>query len=190
MWHRMRKPNIGWKLPVLYQRREPLAYRPQPDTVSRGELEEVESRMAARLDLHGEAVSAFHRAITDAFHGLRTQLTAMDNQLVASLDRIGHAEAGVAGVKLQMAALERKVQGHAVYGDDLDPVLTMEESAATQLMALEETVKSQAAAIESARSAIAVSDDLIERIIDVLASLDRMVAEEPEARAAVFDLVP
>jgi hypothetical protein len=52
--------------------------------------------------------------------------------------------------------------------------------AATQLHALQQTVRAQAAALESARLALAQTDDLVERVVEALDSLQTIVLERTE----------
>lgn len=53
-------------------------------------------------------------------------------------------------------------------------------SAAAQLHALEQTVRAQAAALESARQALAQTDDLVERVVEAMDSLQSIVLERTE----------
>ena len=53
-------------------------------------------------------------------------------------------------------------------------------SAATQLHALEQTVRAQAAALEAIRTALAQTDDLVERVVEALDFLQSTVLERSE----------
>jgi hypothetical protein len=52
------------------------------------------------------------------------------------------------------------------------------------LHGFEQTLKGQAAAIDSARTAMAQTDDLVERVVEALELLQTTVIEQAEARCA------
>ena len=57
---------------------------------------------------------------------------------------------------------------------------TLHESVSEDFLAFEQGLKSQAAAIESTRLAMAQTDDLVERVVDALESLQAFVLDPRE----------
>jgi DNA-binding ferritin-like protein len=55
---------------------------------------------------------------------------------------------------------------------------------AEDMLSFEQSLKTQAAAIESARTAMAQTDDLVERVVEALESLQNTVLDHSEERAA------
>jgi len=65
-------------------------------------------------------------------------------------------------------------------------IATLHDSVAQDFADFEQGLKSQSAAIQSARTAMAQTDDLVERVVEALESLQSAVREPPEERALVL----
>jgi hypothetical protein len=63
----------------------------------------------------------------------------------------------------------------------------LEYRVAADLVDIEQSLKVQSAAIESSRTAMSQTDDLVERVVEVLESLQTTVLEQTERRRT-FDL--
>jgi uncharacterized protein YhaN len=66
-------------------------------------------------------------------------------------------------------------------------IATLHDSMAQDFMDFENGLKSQAAGIQSARTAMAQTDDLVERVVEALESLQSAVLEPREERAAAVN---
>jgi hypothetical protein len=62
--------------------------------------------------------------------------------------------------------------------------ITLHESVSEDFLAFEQNLKSQAAAIESTRTAMAQTDDLVERVVEALESLQSFVLEPRDDSSA------
>ncbi|HTS25883.1 MAG TPA: hypothetical protein VMH81_08405 [Bryobacteraceae bacterium] len=95
------------------------------------------------------------------------RVSAMEQLLQASVERLGHLEEALAAAHGDSAGLRNTVAG------DVDE--------------LKKTLQSQTAAIESVRMATAQTDDLVERVVEALGSLQSLVLErtgEPNGQEA------
>lgn len=111
------------------------------DVGARGELQQLEARMAARLQAHERTMAEMQRAMADAVN--------------ARNDRVAH--------------LERNVEEIRSHQD------VFEHSVAADLADLEQSIKAQATSIESARTAMSQTDNLVERVVEALESLQSTV---------------
>ena len=62
---------------------------------------------------------------------------------------------------------------------------TLQENVASDLHDCEQTLKTQAGAIESARTAMAQTDDLVERVVEALELLQSSVLDNHEEQGAL-----
>jgi F0F1-type ATP synthase membrane subunit b/b' len=84
-------------------------------------------------------------------------------QNVAALaERMSHIEEGLDGARKRTAELHDLV--------------------AQDMQSLEKTLQGQSVSIESARTAMAQTDDLVERVVDALESLESLVLEKSGER--------
>jgi len=86
----------------------------------------------------------------------------VQKNLAALNDRLSHLEQGVDGV------VKRTAELHDLVAQDLQ--------------AFEKTLQSQSSSIESARTAMAQTDDLVERVVEALESLQTIVLEQSGER--------
>ena len=205
---RMQKVLLELKLLTVAARRaEAPARGDQFEAVVQGHLQKVEAGVAARFAAHDEIMSAIERNATDAAASLREEIAALGAQVGAALERAGSTEAieaageritarvddSLASVSQRMGGLEQSVAGA------IDRLLHLEESLASlrqdsamlqknvaaDLQDFEQKLKSQASAIESVRTAMSQTDDLVERVVEALELLQSSVIERSEERAAM-----
>lgn len=155
--------------------------------VRRAEMQQLEARIAGRLRAHEDSVHEVHQLANDAISSLRKQVAAMNSELAAnhqqSMERKGLDEAanevilsrvdrGFETLNVRIAQIERGVE-------DLRKHTTQfEQNMAADLVDIEQHVKAQSVSIESARTAIAQTDDLVERVVEALESLQTAVLDE------------
>ncbi len=80
----------------------------------------------------------------------------------------------------RMSHLEDRLEGFSKHADDV------KDSVAHQLEGFEKQLQSQTASIESARTAMAQTDDLVERVVEALESLQTIVLEQSGDRATTL----
>jgi hypothetical protein len=88
--------------------------------------------------------------------------------ILARIDR------GFEALNVRMTQLENTVEAMRRHASGL------EYRVAADLVDIEQSIKVQSAAIESSRTAMAQTDDLVERVVEVLESLQATVLEQSE----------
>jgi len=104
--------------------------------------------------------------------------TAIESQVEV---RLGAQDASVARLRQSVATseermnrVERAIDTAVRHSDEFAA------TAATRLHALEQTVRAQATALDTARTALAQTDDLVERVVEALDFLQSTVLERSE----------
>jgi hypothetical protein len=194
---RMHKVLMEIKLLGVSARRAeaPAAARHEPaDSAGlRAEMQQLEGRVAARLQACEKTVAEIQRSAAE----LRGQLAAVNVRLAAASEQqVSIPEEFLEAAEARIAA--RIGQNPEVGGErmvrleqGLDAVrqhiATLHDSMAQDFMDFENGLKSQAAGIQSARTAMAQTDDLVERVVEALESLQSAVLEPREERAAAVN---
>jgi methyl-accepting chemotaxis protein len=149
----------------------------QIEIALRQEMRQLEQRLSSQLDSCERAVLDVERAATDGLKRVQDQLGSIASQLSTAQD----IEKGV--VRENIARLEKSIQAgadrlvrleHGLESVDQD-VTAMRESLNADIHNLERTIRTQAAAIEAARTAISQTDNLVERVVEELESLQVIV---------------
>jgi hypothetical protein len=193
-WQRMHKILMELKLLTVLARRAevPLSVRREQAGMAslRAEMQQLEGRVAARLQAWEAALADTHHATTE----LGGQLAAVNAQVSAAREQqgpileglVGAAEARL-GARLGSdgaAAAERVSRLEQAVEEARQHTMTLHESVSEDFLAFEQGLKAQAAAIESTRTAMAQTDDLVERVVEALESLQSFVLEPREDPAA------
>ncbi|MGA2271749.1 MAG: protein kinase [Bryobacteraceae bacterium] len=200
-WQRMDKILMALKLLTVSARRPegPAGARREPaDTAGlRAEMQQLESRVAARLQASEKSVAEIHRAATETLNKLRSQLAAMNAQLAAAREQqVSIPETFLEAAEARLTArLGRDIEAASDRIVRLEQGLdaarkhtaTLHDSVAEDFLAFEQSLKSQGAAIESARTAMAQTDDLVERVVEALESLQSAALEPRDDRAVVMN---
>ncbi|HEV2446930.1 MAG TPA: hypothetical protein VGS58_13460 [Candidatus Sulfopaludibacter sp.] len=190
-----------------------MAARQQALDMEVGELRQTAARMTARLDTYEHAISEIERVTGESVFTLREQLAAMASQFVAVRERgacveqsieslservVAHVQQAVEGLNEQIAGLEEKIaaQGQRDAGEGarieaMEKNLAslshrtseLQEMVAEDMLGFERSLSEQAATIESARTAMGQTDDLVERVVEALESLQSAVLGCAEDRA-------
>ena len=148
----------------------------QADPLAMAELRKVESRVTSRLEQHEESVS-----------GLRQMAAEQSSVLQIASQTLSAVQERIASLETQLAdTRERAERAEAAAGQSNEgakrEAAGLQVSLAGELHAVELTVKSQAAAIESMRGAMARADDFLERVVEALETLQTMVLEQAAER--------
>ena len=174
------KPAAQHAFPSL--RREPV----REPALGRTEMQELESRLAARLLLHERAMADLHRSASEAVSNVKLQVASLSSDLAINRPSPGssgpaeqgtnpaRSDRGLDALASRIAQIERTVE------EMRRKFSQFEHNIAADLVDIEEGMKTQGAAIESARTAMAQTDDLVERVVEALESLQTTVLNEDE----------
>jgi hypothetical protein len=147
------------------------------ETLTRSEFQELERRMEARFETLAEirerAVAELQRAANDAEEILREQISALRAELTAAQERLVAADARFYSIGERTESIVRSVEEVSRRSQQV------EQTVLTELRDLARTQKAQASAIEASRAAAAQNEDLMERVIESLESLQSVVLEKP-----------
>jgi hypothetical protein len=195
-WQRMHKVLMEIRLLAVSARHaEAAAVRREPaaDAGLRAEIQHLEGRVAARLQACEKTMAETQLATTE----LRGQLAGVDVRLAAACERQisileGLLEAGEVRIgerferdreanAERMARLEEGLEGAHKH------IATLDDNVAEDFMGFEHGLTSQATAIESARTAMAQTDALVERVVEALESLQSVVLEPREERSMAIN---
>jgi len=121
------------------------------------ELPQLESRLTTRLERHKAALESVQQVSAE-----QTSVLEIVSQTLSTVQE------RMLSLDAQLAASHERAGQPALAGE---------------IQAIQETVKSQADAIESIRAAMARTDDFMERVVEALESLQTMVLEQARERA-------
>jgi hypothetical protein len=202
-WQRMQKILMELKLLTVAARRADAgpASRGVSDSALRTEMQSLETRLAARLAGYEKTMASMQQAASDATQSLKEQLAAVEqrpaappvdvealkeqiearvNQTIADVTEKLQAQTKetadtvVAGVSQRMASAEQNMEEIRKH------FATLQSNVAADLHDFEKNLQTQNVAIESARTAMAQTDDLVERVVEALELLQTsMLDHEP-----------
>ncbi|HLK49382.1 MAG TPA: protein kinase [Bryobacteraceae bacterium] len=203
-WQRIQKAQLELRLLTVTARRpeSPL----QRENVAALVRTEVQHALAARCDAQDKTIAEFQQAVTASMQAIQAHLCTLAANVTAAQEGAKRSEEAVSKLNPRISTLEERgsVPSERVAATELllqtateritrteattesvrKQAADFAESAALQLHALEQTVRSQADALESARTALAQTDDLVERVVEALDSLQSIVLERAEDRPA------
>ena len=141
------------------------AAREQQASVLEGLFGASETRLAERFGRDTEAASERIGRLEQGLEASEARIIArLVRETEAAGERVGRLEQAVEAARQQTA--------------------TLHQSVSEDFLTFEQGLKSQAVAIESTRTAMAQTDDLVERVVDALESLQTFVLD-PHADASV-----
>ena len=202
-WQRVQKVQMELRLAAVSTRRpEGPPRRDNLEVVVRGEVQRAENRLASRIEAQEKAVSDLQQAVTASLQAMQAHLCTVDSKLSAGIERAKRCDEAATELGLRISGIEQRLAepqerigraellleataervARAEHNADLIRKHTTEfaEGTAVQLHALQQTVGSQAEALESARRALAQTDDLVERVVEALDSLQSIVLQRSE----------
>ncbi len=159
-------------------------------------LSEVRRTANSAIQVQEQSLNEVRRTAGEAIEALRARIESAAAELAAAQNRAVQVEQTVQGVSDRLAArLEEGLSTAARQTGDLEQTIeatrqrtaAFQESVAAEMRALEQTVKAQGAIIESARTAMAQTDDLVERVVEALESLQSTVLEQSEERSMAIN---
>lgn len=206
---RMQKVLLELKLLTVAVRRAeaPAPRVDQVEAVLNSHMQKLEAGMAERFEAHEKQISAIERGAVEAIATLRGEIAAFAAQVGTALERAATTESLEAAGERIVARVDERLESVAPriggleqsVGGVIDRLLHIEEgletlrqdganlqkNVAADLQEFEQKLKSQASAIESVRTAMSQTDDLVERVVEALELLQSSVIESNEERAAL-----
>ncbi|MCX6630361.1 MAG: protein kinase [Candidatus Solibacter sp.] len=149
----------------------------EADSAVRAEMLQLEAALAARLEAHEKAVSEVQRSASEAASSLESQMAA-NRRHAAELDEAASSiilslvDQGFEALKARMAQVESTLE------EMRRSASQFEYGVAAKLVDIEQSVKAQSAAIESTRTAMSQTDDLVERVVEALEALQTAVSDQ------------
>lgn len=159
-------------------------------SVGKAELQQLEARLLARLQLHEQTVTEMYRSLSETVQSMRHQMDGLRSEMASSRQSApavgglddgqaasiqARVERGFEALNSRLAQTERTVAEMRRFD------VQIEQNMAADLVDIEHTLKVQAAAIESARTAMAQTDDLVERVVEALEALQASVLDEGDS---------
>ena len=158
---------------------------------ARPDMQQLEARLAARLQVHERTIAEMHRSANEAVSSLRLKVAAMNSELATThqhgasrtgggLDDaaaetiLARVDRGFEVLNARMAQIERTVEEMRRHASQF------EHNIAADLVDIEQNLKGQSASIESARTAMSQTDDLVERVVEALESLQTAMLDADE----------
>jgi hypothetical protein len=154
---------------------------------ARPDMQQLEARLAARLQVHERTIAEMHRSANEAVSSLRLKVAAMNSELAtthqytgAGLDDaaaetiLARVDRGFEALNARMTQIERTVEEMRRHASQF------EHNIAADLLDIEESLKAQGASIESARTAMSQTEDLVEFVVEALESLQTAMADPDE----------
>lgn len=193
---RMQKIIMELKLLTVAARRADAAptARGVSDTALRAEIQQLEGRFTARLTAHENTVAQMQEAAGEAVKTLSQQLAEVRAQIATAAERPAEPVLDVEALRQQIAARveetlgavnQRMTLGEQNMEDIRKHFGTLQENVAGDLHDFEQTIKAQANSIESARTAMSQTDDLVERVVEALELLQSSVLDQQENHTAL-----
>ena len=206
---RMQKIIMDLKLLSVAARRAetPALNRGQAEAQLRAEMQQLEGRVAARMasherapaqmqEAHETALAQIREAASDAVNTLRGQLAEVSAKIVGAQERVAQPIAEVrAGGDQIIARVAHTIEPLGRRIADVERILqdlsnrfaALQENLAADLSGIEQSLTKHEASIDSSRTAMAQTDDLVERVVEALELLQGSVLDQHEERAALID---
>jgi chromosome segregation ATPase len=200
----MQHVQMELKLHTVFARRtgqEPAAKAQQVQDLVRAAVNELEGRLSARFD----AQEAKLQSAAQTEQALRGEIAALEGRLAARAEagegRSAQYEARLAAhieaTSGKAAEHDARLGSHieatanridaadkraAEYEGRMASVNDIAMATNARLAGIDQTLKAHGCSIESLESAIAQTDDLVERVVEAFDSLERSVTEQNELR--------
>lgn len=195
-WPRMQKAILELKLLTFAALRADAPPRQQVVTATlRAETQQVEARMAALIEAHDKAIVEMQQATNAALAELRGQVSTLQSELAAALERAAKAEQESSERHQQLTALTAQLeQTHGtiqamdhriVAGEGKVEVLgqgvtVLQEYGATRMQEFEQALRSQSAEIALVSASQVQTDDLVEGVVAAMELLQSSVFDYAE----------
>jgi eukaryotic-like serine/threonine-protein kinase len=180
----------------------PAAPAPARPSASSLEMEALEARIGARLQQQDQALASVQHVANEVLAALRggalaaapapppvrsfgginleseASMGRMDRAFELLNDKVARIDLAVGNAIERLLKLEQQL-------DEFDTdAAALRDSVTRDVRNFERSLKAQSSAIESARTAMGQTDDLVERVVEALDSLQSMFMTSAEERAA------
>lgn len=197
---RLAPPSFAPAIPAA-----PPAAAPAPAPVASVEMEALEARISARLAQQDQALATVQHVANEVLAAIRggaipapaaaparppargfggfnfeaeASMGRMDRAFELLNDKVARIDMAVGNAVERLLKLEQQL-------DEFDTdAAALRDSVTRDIRNFERALKSQNNAIESARTAMGQTDDLVERVVEALDSLQSMFITSAEERAA------
>jgi hypothetical protein len=146
----------------------------------RTEIQQLEGRIAARFQSYERAVIDLQRSTDEAIRAMKVQLASMTSEFAAAKTRVGVSTGGGTldgATNERVHSVERRVEEMRLH------LAQFERDMAADLVDIESNLKVHGVAIESSRTAMSQTDDLVERVVEALESLQSAVLDQGQPAA-------
>jgi hypothetical protein len=154
-------------------------------------MQPLEARLEARLQVQEKSVAEMHRSANEAVSSLRMRVAAMKSELAANRQQALERKGGGLDDAASEVIFSRVDRGFEVLNARIEQIeRTVEEirrhtsqfenNMVADLVDIEHNRKAQCASIESARTAMSQTEDLVERVVEALESLQTAVLDQDE----------
>jgi len=144
-----------------------------------------EQSLKQMQDAAGEAINALRGQLADVSARIAEAQQNMAQPIAEVREMgqqiVGSVEHTIAPIGQRLADVEEALQ------DLRNRSTSLQENVAADLNGIEQSLKAHAAAIESARTATAQTDDLVERVVEALELLQTSVLDQHGERATLID---
>jgi hypothetical protein len=166
-YQRMQKVLLELKLvPIEARLKDASGRRERTEVVLRSELQQLEVRLLARIEAREEAASADGRAAIERLAAVRDQILALSAELTAAQEGTGQ---NIAGARQMVEDVGQRLSQAEQSLETIRQTLgSLHENTAAEIRDLRKNLDAQGAAIESACTALAQTDDVLERLVDGL----------------------
>ena len=176
----------------------------------RSELQALESRLGVRMESQERAVAELQQAVSASLQSMQAHLCTVDSKIATAQESVTRAEEAAADMHLRISGCEQRLLDSPkerigrldlLYQSAAERISRLEQTSenarrqaaeaadtsSVRLHAIEQTIGAHADALEAARRAISQSDDLVERVVEALDSLQSIVFEKSEERSSTVN---
>ena len=146
------------------------------ETAFHAEMQQMESRFSSMMQMHENTISALERSAGEALNSLRSEVAAAGDERTALAERLAGVEQGLIATSERLHKIEAMMEGFDQNAAALRDSLTAE------LKVFEQSIEGHRKSVDSIRTAVAQTDDLVERVVEALESLQTIVLDQAERR--------
>jgi tRNA A-37 threonylcarbamoyl transferase component Bud32 len=146
------------------------------ESAFRAEMQQMESRFAATIQMHENTIAALERTAGEALNTLRSEVAAASDERAALAERLAAVEQNLLATNERLHKIELTLESF-----DQNAV-ALRENLTAELSVFEQSLEGHAKSVDSVRTAVAQTDDLVERVVEALESLQTIVLDQAERR--------
>jgi len=179
---------------------EVLSHDSSSESALRTEMLQLEARVAGRLKANEKVISDMQLAVAEALGrepvpapdaALREELKQMETRITSRLgqmeQRLEEALQRIERLEQVEPAVPDNTQLEQAVEGIRRQVTELRDLVAEDFVNFEKSLQTQATAIDAARTAMAQTDDLVERVVEALESLQSTVLENSEDRTLAIN---